>query len=422
MLTNNNFNGEINGVSMVDFTSSLDYKLNQKDRVKHLHKILNDERGLPKEFFEELFIQESDGGIDISKVKVQLGQKDALYSESNVAKSLEMMANYILYAKDGESLTKKTKYNFFKSEQQFEQRVRNKRLFYNDVISKKREEAEAIDFLLNLNNQYKKPKTQKIFKEDLKHPVLAEYQKAIDRLTVEMKAASELKAKAMIEIKDTEINSEDYKHYKKILKDAVAVELTNGKIIKSLKDDQCLAKDMLFGTIYFKQTVSRELTESDYDLIDFNNTVHIRELLRCGLRNNLSRNLDCITVDIDNIIQKLTLTDKEKLVINMLRSDARLEDIVKKFGQKTYKQYINMTVNKIIKMIIKEYDKQYKDWYYTYVEKGTYIKCSSCKEQKLIHHFNTSKTNQNRVRCIECEKKAYQLKKARQKKKEEGIL
>ena len=57
MFSNNNFTGDINGVTMQDFLCQLDYKLKQKERVKHLHSILNDERGLPKPFFEELFIQ-----------------------------------------------------------------------------------------------------------------------------------------------------------------------------------------------------------------------------------------------------------------------------------------------------------------------------------------------------------------------------
>ena len=112
MFNKSGFNGDIDGVVMQDFTSQLDYKLNQKERVEHLHKILNDERGLPKPYFEELFEQERIDGIDVSKVKLSPGQKDEIYTETNVAKQLELMANYILYAKDGESLTKKTKYNF----------------------------------------------------------------------------------------------------------------------------------------------------------------------------------------------------------------------------------------------------------------------------------------------------------------------
>lgn len=422
MFNKSGFNGDIDGVVMQDFTSQLDYKLNQKERVDHLHKILNDERGLPKPYFEELFEQERIDGIDVSKVKLSLGQKDEIYTETNVAKQLELMANYILYAKDGESLTKKTKYNFFQSEEQFQKRVRNKRLFYNDITGGKREETEAIDFLLNLNNQYKKPKTQKIFKEDLKHPVLAEYQRAIDVLASEMKLASNAKAENMVKIKTIENDDEAYAECKRIMKEAVAVELKNGKIIKSLKDDQCLLKDMLFGTIYFKQTISREYTDVEYDALDFNNTVHIRELLRCGLRNNLSKNLDCITQDIDNIIKNIPLTDKEKKVLDMLRSDARVEDIVKAFPQKTYKQYINMTINKIIKSIIKEYNKSYNDWYYTNIEKGTYYRCTSCKEQKLEHHFNTANFNQQKLKCAACEKEAYQIKKAKKAKKENVVL
>ena len=421
MFSNNNFTGDINGVTMQDFLCQLDYKLKQKERVKHLHSILNDERGLPKPFFEELFVQKSEGGRDISRIKLQPGQADNIYSETLTAKQLESMANYILYAKDGESLTKRTKYNFFQSEEQFQKRVRNKRLFYNDIVGTDKDEDEAIDFLLSLNNQYKKPKTQKIYKEDLSHPVLAEYQRTIDILTKERQAASQRKVLNMQLIKELESDSEEYKKCKEIIKEAVNIELTHGTIIKTLKDDQLLAKDMLFGTIYFKQTISRECAEIEYDSLDFNNPVHIREALRCGVRNNLSRNLDCITTDIDNLIKNIPLNDKEKKVLDMLRSDARIEDIVKSFEEKTYKQYINQIINKIIKLISKEYNKSYNDWYYTNVEKGTYYKCNKCKEQKLKHHFNSNNFDKSKIKCIDCEKKDYQIKKSKIKAKKEVI-
>lgn len=421
MFNNNNFTGDINGVTMQDFLCQLDYKLKQKERVKHLHSILNDERGLPKQFFEELFIQNSESGRDVSKIKLQLGQTDTIYSESLTAKQIESMANYILYAKDGESLTKRTKYNFYQSEEQFQKRVRNKRLFYSNIVGADKDEDEAIDFLLNLNNQYKKPKTQKIFKEDLSNPVLNEYQKTIDILTKEREEASKRKVLNMKLIKELENDSEEYKKCKEIIKEAVGIELKHGTIIKTLKDDQLLAKDMLFGTIYFKQTIARECHEVEYESLDYNNPVHIREALRCGVRNNLSKNLDCITTDIDNLIKNIPLNDKEKKVLDMLRSDARIEDIVKSFGEKTYKQYINQVINKIIKLISKEYNKSYADWYYTNIEKGTYYKCNKCKEHKLKHHFNSTNFDKSKIKCIACEKKDYQIKKSKIKAKKQTI-
>ena len=105
----------------------------------------------------------------------------------------------------------------------------------------------------------------------------------------------------------------------------------------------------------------------------------------------------------------------------MLRSDARIEDIVKSFEEKTYKQYINQIINKIIKLISKEYNKSYNDWYYTNIEKGTYYKCNKCKEQKLKHHFNSNNFDKSKIKCIDCEKKDYQIKKSKIKAKKEVI-
>ena len=39
------------------------------------------------------------------------------------------------------------------------------------------------------------------------------------------------------------------------------------------------------------------------------------------------------------------------------------------------------------------YNMQYKDWYYLNMEKGEYYRCSSCKQQKLKHHFSSPKKN-----------------------------
>ena len=408
MKNNNNYFKDGNkNIELIDLVSALDYNLSQRERVDFLNNMLNSKESL--DYFEDLFEQKQEDGNNTSKTKLVLSQNDLTYSETNTAKELERLANYLIYAPDGEKLTKKTRYNFYKDETEYKKRISSKVMFLDDAVNSGTFNNEAIDFLLRAAQPHAKSKKQALYKEDLKNPVLKEYEDSINILKEKMNKASDLKIEKMKLMKET-TDPNVYAECKQIMKDTVRIERKYGSIIKSLKDDQLLAKVMLFGTIYFKQASPKTLTEINYDEIDFNNKVHIRELLRCGVRNNLNRDLDCIIADVDNIIKKVHLSSKEKKVLDLLRSDVRVEDIVNLLEEDTYKQYVNMLINKIIKKISKEYNMSYKDWYYLNMEKGEYYKCSVCKEQKLKHHFSSVKIN-SKLKCICCEKKAYELKK-----------
>ena len=403
----NYFKENNNNIELNDFIGTLDYNLNQQERVDYLNKMLSSKESI--EYFEDLFEQKQENGNNLSKTKLVLSQDDITYSETNTAKTLERLANYLIYAPDGEKLVKKTKYNFFKDETEYKKRISSKLMFLDDAVTSGSFNNEAIDFLLRAAQPHAKSKKQTLRKDDLKNPILKEYEDSINILKEKMNEASNLKIEKMKLMKETN-DPYVYAECKQIMKDTVRIERKYGSLIKSLRDDQLLAKVMLFGTIYFKQAAPKSLPEINYDKIDFNDKVHIRELLRCGIRNNLQNDLDCIITDTNNLIKNIKLTPKEKKVLNLLRADARIEDIVNSLDENTYKQYINMVINKIIKKISKEYNMQYKDWYYLNVEKGEYYRCSSCKQQKLKHHFSSPKKNV-KLRCTSCEQKAYELKK-----------
>lgn len=398
---------ESNNIELSDFIGTLDYNLSQQERVDYLNKMLNSKESI--EYFEDLFEQRQENGNNLSKTKLVLSQDDPTYSETNTAKTLERLANYLIYAPDGEKLVKKTKYNFFKDEAEYKKRISSKVMFLDDAVTSGSFNNEAIDFLLRAAQPHAKSKKQTLHKDDLKNPILKEYENSINILKEKMNEASNLKIEKMKLMKETN-DSQVYAECKQIMKDTVRIERKYGSIIKSLKDDQLLAKVMLFGTIYFKQAAPKTLPEINYDEIDFDNKVHIRELLRCGVRNNLQNDLDCIITDVNNIIKDIKLTPKEKKVLHLLRADARIEDIVNSLEEDTYKQYVNMVINKIIKKISKAYNLSYKDWYYLNVEKGEYYRCSSCKQQKLKHYFSSTKRNA-KLRCTCCEQKAYEIKK-----------
>lgn len=417
-----NFYGEIDGKTIYDFSRKLDYGIdNQQERIKYIDKLINTKREfkkpLPDTYFEELFIQEYDEGVDkdkcywdeedecyltysdyidkysrddlsdgkahtgknVSHVKLCLNTSDGVYSESNIAKEIEKMADYILYAPDGERINKKTQYNFY-TEDGFQKKLgREKEKSLGKILhsATKRgnlEEPEVIDFLIRKGNNYKLEKKQKIFKSDIKKlPELKEYQNAIDYLDEKQKNTKVVFEKRGI-----------------------------GRIKKSMEDDMKLTKDMLLRTIYFKQPLPDE-GKTDYDEFDFFNKSHVENLLLMETRSDFQNDLDCIIYDLQCIIDKCDLDDTELNVINMMRSKYDLDEISKELGSKY--RGVQFTWDKIVKKIINKYEDIYEDWYYLNVVKGKYKKCSKCGEIKIANerHFKWDKTNDRwKSQCTDC--------------------
>lgn len=105
MIPNNNFYGKKCGKSIKDFTTNLNYKLDSSQaRIEFLNNHLSvadvDGVEFAHDFFAELFDQTFDAtGVNTSSIKLILNSEDALYSESNIAKELSKLSDYIL-AKD----------------------------------------------------------------------------------------------------------------------------------------------------------------------------------------------------------------------------------------------------------------------------------------------------------------------------------
>ena len=74
------------------------------------------------------------------------------------------------------------------------------------------------------------------------------------------------------------------------------------------------------------------------------------------------------------------------------------EKIQNEFGITHSVEYIsNLWRNKIPKLIASAAEDQFLDWYYLEVERGTYKKCSRCKQVKLAHnkYFSKNKTSKD---------------------------
>ena len=104
--------------------------------------------------------------------------------------------------------------------------------------------------------------------------------------------------------------------------------------------------------------------------------------------------------DLDNLIEK-TLSKKYPFYYRLLihkidgRSNAEIQKLLEKeFGTTYTIEYLSsLWRNKIPKMIAEQAKEDYLIWYYTYVERGKWKKCSRCGQVKLANNRFFSKNN-----------------------------
>ena len=415
-----NFYGKIDGKTIYDFSRKLDYGIDsQQERIKYVDELINTKREfkkpLPDTYFEELFIQEYDEAIDkdkcyfdeeldkyvtyedyvnkygreslhdgkrhtgknISHVKLCLNTSDGIYSETNIARELEKMADYILYAPDGERINKTTEYNFY-TEEKFKERLKKDMNLEGALSRSGEDDDERIDFLIRKGNNYKLETKQKFQKKDLKDEELK------DVIVPYYELREKLRDKARVN---------------KNMKEGYMI----GNQINSLGKDLVDVKDQLKGTIYFKQPLPDE-GKTDYDQFDFFNENMVRELLKVKPRCDLQDDLACLTNDMQHIISKCGFSDVELDIVDMLRSNYDVAEISRELD--CTRQGATSTINKIIKKIINKYEDIYEDWYYLNISKGKYKKCSKCGEIKIANerHFKRNSSSKDGLYsiCKEC--------------------
>jgi len=146
-----------------------------------------------------------------------------------------------------------------------------------------------------------------------------------------------------------------------------------------MKLDQLISKDMLFGTIYFKQPLP-DSCDIDYDQFDFFDESHIRALLKVN-NTDLQTDVGCLVQDLKNLIKNIAFEPLEIEIISLMKRDKTSSQIAEIL--KTKREYINAITKKIIRKITQEYYVVYEDWYYLNVCKGKYKQCSKCGQIKL---------------------------------------
>ena len=378
---NNHFYGKINGKSIGSFLK-FNYNLNTcEERIDFVNEVLEMYRVDGVEFYNEYFDEVYDQDRKFGKIDIVIGKDKSQYTESNIASALEMIANYILAVDEKD---KGINYKIYTSEELFNRACRE----YN-VINSVAKANGGLDMnygeniseafpIFQLPKNFKKVKDLKVEKKDLeKYPPMKDYTDFYEYLKEESKRLWNTKG----------LSKEDMVRRSKIK-----------KILPEIKKDIIEVKKQLQMPIIWKAPL-KDNGSADYDELDMFDKNVVKVLLQVHKQVDLQDDLSCILVDLDNLINNIKFTERQYEVLELWRNGLTIENISKELHVK--ENTVSITLNRAIDSIIKQYEKEYEEWYYLNIRKGTYKKCSKCGEVKLISQFSK---NGNRLRgnCKDC--------------------
>ena len=378
---NNHFYGKINGKSIGSFLK-FNYNLNTcEERIDFVNEVLEMYKVDGVEFYNEYFDEVYDQDRKFGKIDIVIGKDKSQYTESNIASALEMIANYILAVDEKD---KGINYKIYTSEELFNRACRE----YN-VINSVAKANGGLDMnygenileafpIFQLPKNFKKVKDLKVEKKDLeKYPPMKDYTDFYEYLKEESKRLWNTKG----------LSKEDMTRRSKIK-----------KILPEIKKDIIEVKKQLQMPIIWKAPL-KDNGGADYDELDMFDKNVVKVLLQVHKQVDLQDDLSCILVDLDNLINNIKFTERQYEVLELWRNGLTIENISKELHVK--ENTVSITLNRAIDSIIKQYEKEYEEWYYLNIRKGTYKKCSKCGEVKLISQFSK---NGNRLRgnCKDC--------------------
>ena len=270
-------------------------------------------------FFEEYFT---------NYYNVNASQNDYLSLENNVCKVLENYASYLLNSKDIENEETEV-YKFYYDESEF-MRAINKDVKYDD------KGQEVIDFLLANQSNYKKAKDQKITAADLRRN---DYLGEVLR---------------------------DYQTYINVLNNGNMQAYRRNRLKGEVQRDMILAKDALlrvhgYNLRYFSESTQPNLEV--FDFADFNQlkgyTVEgvdphytkVDGLLRMKFNGDFQNDFQCILYDLDILIEKTKLTERERECLNYFRNgltNVKIADIIG-VNEKSIRRSIDSAIKKVNK-------------------------------------------------------------------------
>ncbi len=310
-----NFLASIDGVTANELNKVMDRTLDNYDERKACIEDTLEGTSFFKEYFTDYY-------------NVNASQNDYLSLENNVCKVLENYASYLLNSKDIDD-EESQQYKFYYDESEF-MRAINKDVKYDD------KGQEVIDFLLANQSNYKKAKDQKITAADLNRndvvgEVLRDYQSYVDLL-----------------------NNSNMQAYRR------------NRLKGEVQRDMILAKDALlrvhgYNLRYFSESTKPNLEV--FDFADFNQLkgysvegvdphyAKVDGLLRMKFNGDFQNDFQCILYDLDILIEKTKLTERERECLNYFRNgltNTKIGDIIK-ISSQSVGQSIDSSIKKVNK-------------------------------------------------------------------------
>ena len=319
---------------MRNISKELDYKISKlDDRMEEIEKILSikDAGGLNE--FERYFD---------TRYKCGLNSNDALSEDNNYCKALEQMADYILGSEEVRNERKNNQqYRFYMDKKEFERRSKKEKISIEGMRSKAKNKNgfedgdNIIDFLKKKDN-FLKPKTQKITKEDLKKndrcgEILRDYQQYDDYLTGLLMFPT---------------NGDGYKIR---------------RIKGSIKDDMIYTKDSLNGVFGYKlRHEVKSDCSPDWSLFNWDDKEQIKCLIYIQREFMIDDDLSLLIVDLENLakrcIERDIISPKEVKVYEMIRQGYTNIEISQELG--VNKQRISNMVTSIVNKLHREQKKR----------------------------------------------------------------
>lgn len=383
---NNHFYGKIGGKSINDFLK-FDYNLKScQERIDFVNEVLGMYEVDNVEFYDEYFDEVYDQDRKYGKINIVIGKDKSQYTESNIANALEIIANYILAVDEKE---KSINYKIYTSEELFNKACKEYKLINSvakanggiELMNNTGENIVEGFPLYQLPKNFKKVKDLKIEKVDLeKYPPMKDYQNFYEYLKEESNRLWTTKG----------LSREELIRRGKIK-----------KILPEIKKDMLEVKKQLQMPIIWKAPL-KDSGEADYDMLDMFDKNVVKELLKVKKQVDLQDDLSCILVDLENLINKVEFTDRQKEVLNMWKNGVCIDDIAKDL--KVRQNTISKTLSRAVESIIKKYEEEYENWYYLNIRKGTYKKCSKCGKIKLISQFDKNGKKGFKSMCKKCRK------------------
>ena len=386
----NRFFSKIDGKNIYDYTK-LDTTIDDLEgRIQYIYDLLNvakDENGVEfsnDEFWNEVFEQRPN---KTSYIDLIPNNETELYTDSNIAKTLEMLANYIFWADPNKN--KKENIKIYNNEEDF----KNALIKEKKCINRYGENTINDEIIiLRRKDNYKKSKDEVVTSDDLKRCLeLREYKKEIDRLSAYIK---EDRLNEFVEYMQN-------KGYKKIKTNKQAKTFLMNHIGK-LKNDMVQTKIELIRPINFKAPL-KDNGQADWNEFDELDLTHIKALLQLYKESEVydfQSDLGCMFQDLETVLKEVELTDKQEELLHMWKNGMTIKNIANELGKD--RKSVESMLNTIIKKITMVYEEKIEDIYYLNIRKGEYKRCSKCGEVKLVNKFNKNGSKGLLSICKKC--------------------